>query len=823
MNDLLKTISIPIEGMSCATCAERNARALRQVPGVKEADVNFGTQKAVVKYDPEVAGLPALADAIKSAGYKAITEKTTLAIGGMSCASCVERVEKALQAVDGVILASVNFATENATVEFIAGEVTPDDLARAVAAAGYKVIATEGEAAGEGGEDAEARARRREYRRLQRKVLAGALLSIPVFVGSFPEWFGSLGRLNNVYVLWALATPVQFWVGWQFYVGAAGAARHRSTNMNTLVAVGSSSAYLYSVAGTLFPSFFKSQGLGTPMYFDTAAIIITLILFGRMLEARARGQTSEAIKKLMGLRPKTARVLRGGQQVDIPVDEVGTGDIVIMRPGERLPVDGVVVEGGSSVDESMITGESMPVTKQPGDEVIGATINKAGSFRFRATRVGRETALAQIIRLVQEAQGTKPPIARLADVIAGYFVPGVFAAAALTFVIWIIFGPAPAFTYALLNFVAVLIIACPCALGLATPTAIMVSTGKGAEAGVLIRGGDSLETAHKIGTIVLDKTGTLTRGEPAITDVITDGWDEGEVLRLAGSAEQGSEHPLGAAIVAGAAERGIALEEARGFNALAGQGIEATVAGRAVLIGNPGLLAGRGMRLNGFEERARLLSGEGKTPMFVAIDNNPVAVIGVADRLKEGSREAVAALKKLGLEVVMLTGDNRRTAAAIGAQAGVDRTLAEVLPDGKAGEVKRLQAEGKKVAMVGDGINDAPALAQADVGIAIGTGTDVAMEAADITLISGDLEGVITAISLSRRTIQIIRQNLFWAFFYNTALIPVAAGILYPFFGLLLNPIFAAGAMGLSSVTVVSNSLRLRRFKAGRFKAAKAA
>ncbi len=812
----IKQISIPIEGMSCATCAERNARALRQLPGIKEADVNFGTQKAVVKFDPRLTGPAALAEAVRSAGYKAITEKATLAIGGMTCASCAERVGKALQAADGVISTSVNFATEKATVEYIAGETTPEDLARVVAAAGYKVIRTGEEAAGAGGEDAEARLRRRAYRRLQLKVLVGALLSIPVFAGSFSHWFGSLGPLNNVYVMWALATPVQFWVGWQFYTGAAGAARHRSTNMNTLVAVGSSSAYLYSVAGVLFPSFFKNQGLGTPMYFDTAAIIITLILFGRMLEARARGQTSEAIRKLMGLKPKTARVLRGGRQVDVPVDDVNAGDIVIMRPGERVPVDGVLVEGGSSIDESMITGESMPAAKQPGDEVIGATINKTGSFRFRATRVGRETALAQIIRLVEEAQGGKPPIARLADVIAGFFVPGVFAAAALTFVIWAALGPAPAFTHALLNFVAVLIIACPCALGLATPTAIMVGTGKGAEAGVLIRGGDSLETAHKIDTIVLDKTGTLTTGQPAVTDIITDAWDERQLLALVAAAEQGSEHPLGEAIVSGAAARGLPLESCQSFQALAGQGVQASVGGHAVLAGNAGLLAARGLALNGFEERARVLSREGKTPVFIAIDSEAAAVIGVADTLKEGSPEAVAALRRLGLEVVMLTGDNRRTAEAIGVQAGVDRVLAEVLPSGKTREIERLQAGGHIVAMVGDGINDAPALAQADVGIAIGTGTDIAMEAADITLISGDLKGVVTSISLSRRTIQVIRQNLFWAFFYNIALIPIAAGVFYPVFGLLLNPIFAAGAMGLSSVTVVSNSLRLRRFKAAR-------
>ena len=739
-------------------------------------------------------------------------KKITLPIGGMTCASCVERNEKALREVPGVISASVNFATEKATVEYIAGVLTRAELVMAVEGAGYKVLESEEGEPGES-EDSEARLRRLEYRKLQLKVLVGAVLSVPVFIGSFPELFGNLGPLNNMYVLWALATPVQFWVGWQFYRGAIAAARHKTTNMNTLVAVGSSSAYLYTVAAILFPSFFEAQGLGAPMYFDTAAIIITLILLGRMLEARARGQTSEAIKRLVGLRPKTARVIRDGKEVDVAVEEVQVGDLIVVRPGESIPVDGKLMEGASSIDESMITGESMPVEKKPGDEIIGATINKLGSFRFEATRVGKDTALARIINLVQEAQGSKPPIARLADVISGYFVPGVFAVATLTFVIWYLFGPAPAFTYALLNFVAVLIIACPCALGLATPTAVMVGTGKGAEAGVLIRGGDSLETAHKINTVVLDKTGTITRGEPTVTEVITDGWDEEQVLRLAASAERGSEHPLGEAIVSGAVERKIELEDATGFAAIAGHGIEAEVKGHDVLVGNAALMEDKGLQLDGFQRSAELLSKQGKTPVFVTVDGQPVAVVGIADTIKDGSREAISQMRRMGLEVVMLTGDNRRTAEAIGAEAGVDRVLAEVLPEDKAREVKRLQEEGRTVAMVGDGINDAPALAQADVGIAIGTGTDVAMEAADITLMSGDLRGVVTSIALSRRTIKIIKQNLFWAFIYNMLLIPVAAGALYPFFGILLDPMLAAGAMGLSSVTVVTNSLRLRRFR----------
>jgi Cu+-exporting ATPase len=811
METKTKKISLPIGGMTCASCVERNEKVLRLVPGVERADVNFATEKATVEYDPAIAGVRDLVDAVQKTGYQVITEKVTLAVQGLTCASCVERVQKALAAMDGVISASVNFATEKATVEFVPGAVERSDLVRAIESSGYKVLEAEEE---ESSEDTEEKLRRREYRRLQMKVIAGAVFSIPVFLGSFPEWFGELGPLNNHYVLWALTTPVQFWVGWQFYRGAYAAARHRSTNMNTLVAVGTSAAYFYTVAAILFPSFFENQGLGDPMYFDTAAIIITLILLGRMLEARAKGQTSSAIKKLMGLRPKTARVVRDGQEVDIPVEEVLVGDLVVVRPGERIPVDGIVREGSSSIDESMITGESIPVDKKAGDEVIGATINKLGSFRFEANRVGKDTALAQIVRLVQDAQGSKPPIARLADVISGYFVPGVFLVAAITFLIWVLFGPEPAFTYALLNFVAVLIIACPCALGLATPTAVMVGTGKGAEAGVLIRGGDSLETAHKVDTIILDKTGTLTKGEPAVTDIITDGEDETALLRLVGSAERGSEHPLGEAIVAGALARGVTLAVAEEFKALTGQGIEARVEGREVLVGNPGLLTDRGLSLDGFEERGDILSGEGKTPMFVAVDGRPVAVIGVADTLKENSSATVALLRKMGLEVIMLTGDNWRTAEAIGREAGVDRVLAEVLPQDKAGEVKRLQDEGKKVAMVGDGINDAPALAQADVGIAIGTGTDVAMEAADITLISGDLHGVVTSIALSRRTIQIIKQNLFFSFIYNTALIPVAAGVLYPFFGILLNPILAAAAMGMSSVSVVTNSLRLRRFRA---------
>jgi Cu+-exporting ATPase len=812
----IQEITIPIEGISCSSCVANNEKALENVDGVVDASVNIATEKATVKYDASVASPADLVAAIMRGGYKVPIEKVILPIGGMTCASCVERVEKALAAVPGVLSSSVNLATERATAHYLVGAVQRADLVAAVEGAGYEVLQLDAGEAGESyaAEDQEASRRREQYRRLQLKVAVGAVLSILIFLGSF-EPLGIPEPWSNPYFLWALATPVQFWVGLQFYRGAFAALRHGTTNMNTLVAVGSSAAYFYSVAAVLFPSFFEDQGLGSPVYFDTAAVIITLILFGRMLEARAKGQTTDAIKKLIGLRPKTAKVVRDGDEMDVPVEDVVVGDIVIVRPGESIPVDGLVTEGASSIDESMLTGESIPVEKSAGDEVVGATINKTGSFRFEATRVGRDTALARIVRLVQEAQGSKPPIAHMADVIASYFVPTIFVIATLTFIVWLVFGSEPAFNRALLNFVAVLIIACPCALGLATPTAVMVGTGKGAEEGVLIRGGDSLETAYKLDTIVLDKTGTLTRGEPAVTDIVSDGWDEEELLRLAGSAESGSEHALGEAIVNTALERGLDLQKAEAFQAFAGQGVEALVDGRHLLIGNPGLLEDQGVALDGLKEQAVGLAGEGKTPMYMAVDKQAAAVIGVADTLKDSSPAVVNKLHEMGLEVVMLTGDNRQTAAAIGDEAGVDRVLAEVLPLDKANEIKRLQGEGKVVAMVGDGINDAPALAQADVGIAIGTGTDVAMEAGDITLISGDLRGVVTAIALSRRTIQIIKQNLFWAFAYNVALIPVAAGILYPFFGEdgLLNPMFAAAAMGMSSVTVVSNSLRLRRFK----------
>jgi Cu+-exporting ATPase len=814
----LKKVEIPITGMSCASCVAKIEKGLSKMSGIEDAKVNFATEKATITFDPSRVHMGDFVSTINDLGYEAGMEKITFPIHGMSCASCVKKVENALSGLGGVVRASVNFATERATVQYIPGAVSMEDFRKAVKEAGYEILEM-GETEKEDIVDREKMAREAEYRKLKRKFLSGIILVIPVFLLAYWRMLGlsnlvTLGDKVNFYLQLIFQTPVQFWVGWQFYVGAWKTAKHKSADMNTLIAVGTSAAYLYSVLATFFPWLFAAKGLMAEVYFDTAGAIIVLILLGRLLEARAKGQTSEAIKKLIGLQAKTAKVLRNGQEMDVPVGAVAIGDLVVVRPGEKVPVDGVVKEGRSSVDESMITGESIPVEKNPGDEVIGATINKMGTFKFEATKVGKDTMLAHIIKMVEEAQGSKPPIARLADIIASYFVPVVIGIAIITFIIWNFFGPSPALTYAVLNFVAVLIIACPCALGLATPTSIMVGTGKGAESGVLIRGGEALETAHKLKAIVMDKTGTLTQGEPSVTDIVESGqYKKGDILRFAASAEKGSEHPLGEAIVNRAKEENLPLIDPKNFNALAGQGIEATIDGKSLLMGNVKLMKDRRIPLNGLEKRAEDLSNEGKTPMFVAIDQNPAGIIAVADTLKENSKEAVEALHKMGIEVAMITGDNRRTAEAIARQIGIDRVLAEVLPEDKAKEVKKLQAEGKKVGMVGDGINDAPALAQADVGIAIGTGTDVAIESSDITLISGDLRGIVTAIALSKATIRNIKQNLFWAFAYNTILIPIAAGVLFPFFGILLNPIYAAAAMGLSSVTVVSNALRLRRFK----------
>ncbi len=810
--------TLEITGMTCASCSARIEKNLAKLPGILHANVNLATEKATVEFDPATVDEAKMAEVIKDLGYgvrEKKPEKLTFGVTGMTCASCSARVERTLNKMPGVQLANVNLATEKATVLFEPGLVSLADFRRAIEDVGYGVVEERQEAGQAGGPDDTIVAARREVTQARNKTLFALALGAIVFLGSFRDLFPWVPAfLGNVYLLWALATLVQFWAGWRFYRGAWANARHFSANMDTLIAMGTSAAYLYSVAAILFPSLFAATGQMPELYFDSAAIIIGLILMGKYLEARAKGQTGEAIKKLMGMQAKTARVIRDGVELDLPVEAVAIGDTVLVRPGEKVPVDGLVLEGRSALDQSMITGESIPVEKGPGDEVIGATINRTGSFQFRATKVGKDTMLAQIIRLVEEAQGSKAPIQRMADVISSYFVPAVIGIALVTFAVWWLFGPAPAFTHALLNMVAVLIIACPCALGLATPTAIMVGTGKGAENGVLIRSGEALETAHRIGAIILDKTGTLTQGKPVVTDLLpAAGFSAEELLVLAASAERGSEHPLGEAMVAAAKERGLELATPKQFRAIPGHGIEANVDGRELLLGNEKLMGDRGCALDGLVENAVTLSDQGKTPMFVAVDGRVAGIVAVADTVKAGSREAVAELKKMGVEVAILTGDNRRTAAAIAGQLGIDRVLAEVLPEQKAEEVKKLQAEGKVVAMVGDGINDAPALAQADVGIAIGTGTDVAMEASDITLISGDVRGVVTAIRLSKQTIRTIKQNLFWAFGYNVVLIPLAAGLWYPFFGILLNPVFSGVAMAMSSVSVVSNSLRLRRFK----------
>ena len=812
---------IHITGMTCTTCAATIEKGLAETPGVERANVNFASEKASVEYDPSKVGLAKIKNTISQLGYGAATKKSIFPVSGMTCASCVARVEQALLSVPGVISASVNLASEKATVEFIEGTRIAD-LKRAVKEAGYE-LGSEAETLEDVTTAAQREIRTVRNRFILAAILAGAIMALmwaPSFIG-------------KSYLLWVLATPVLFWAGWRFYRGAWGALRHRTADMNTLIAVGTSAAYFYSMVAVLFPGYFTAGGLELHLYFDTSAMIITLILLGRFLEARARGQTSEAIKKLIGMQPKTALVIRDGQEREIPVEDVQVGDLILVRPGERVPVDGIIRQGYSSIDESMITGESIPAEKKVDDEVIGATINKTGSFKFEATKVGKDTTLAHITRLVEEAQGSKAPIQRLADVIASYFVPIVIGIAITTFIIWYFVGPDPALTFAILNFVAVLIIACPCAMGLATPTAIMVGTGKGAQHGILIRSGEALERSHKIRTVLLDKTGTLTRGEPQVTDIIAvPSSSQEEVLRLAASVEHSSEHPLGEAIIRAASEKKLELSPTSDFNAVPGHGVEASVEGRNLILGNLRLIKDRGLSLNGLEEEANRLWERGKTVMFLGIDSQVVGIIALADTLKPQAKEALEALHRMSIEVVMLTGDNQRTAEAIAREVGIDRVLAEVLPEHKAQEVKKLQEEGKVVAMVGDGINDAPALAQADIGIAIGTGTDVAMETGDITLISGDLMGVVTAISLSKRTMRTIKQNLFWAFAYNSALIPVAAGALYFTFGQtgvppglhfilgdygFLNPIMAAGAMAASSITVVSNSLRLRRFKPAKF------
>ena len=738
-------------------------------------------------------------------------DKTTLNIRGMTCAACVARIEQGLKNLEGVRNASVNFATEKATVEYDLSVLDPESLADKVKNLGYEVVNMEKSG---GGVDA---ARKRELKELKIKFGVGVILSVVIFAGSMQHWFpylGSIPRQIMLFFLFILTTPVVFWVGSRFYVGAVKAAKQKTTDMNTLVAVGAFSAYFYSVLVTFVPQFVASAGIDPHVYFDGAAMIITLILLGRLLEIRAKGKTSMAIKKLMRLKPKTARVIRDNKNIDIPIESVIKGDLILVRPGEKIPTDGLIVSGTSSIDESMLTGESVPVAKKVESEVFAATLNKTGSFTFRATKIGAETALARIIRLVEEAQGSKAPIQRVADKVASIFVPIVFGIAALTFMVWYFFVPEPTFSRALLNFVSVLIIACPCAMGLATPTAVMVGTGLGAENGILIKGGESLERACKLSTVVFDKTGTLTKGEPEVTDVLTvEGTEQAEVLKIAVSIEAVSEHPLAQAIVQKARKETVSAGTVVDFEALSGLGARAALESKICFLGNLRLMKKEGIKLNGLDEKAERLASQGKTCVFVAEEGRAKGLLALLDAPRVSAGKAVDELKAMGLQVAMITGDNKKTAQGVGNALGIDRILSEVLPGDKAEEIKRLQTRGQMVAMVGDGINDAPALTTADIGIAIGAGTDVAMEASDITLIRDDLRSVPAAIKLSSRTMRIIKQNLFWAFFYNSLGIPIAAGVLYPFFGILLNPVFAAAAMAMSSVSVVSNSLRLRRFK----------
>jgi Cu+-exporting ATPase len=801
-------------------------QSLTKATGVRRAGVNFATSKATVEYDPKTTGVRRLMDVVKDVGYgTAGTARADFIVDDSARPSGSSRpLEEHLNALRGVVEATFNLGTMEVRVEYLPGAIDVREVRKAIESFGYRVAESPADNTTVNAEAEDQAARGAEYRDLRFKFWLATVLSIPVLVIAMSH--GRIGFLNFAWVNWlqlVLTTPVVLYCGAQFYRGAWAAFRHRAADMNTLIAIGTGTAYLYSIAATVAPSVFvrasgehggHGQGM-VPVYYEAASVIIALILLGRMLESRAKGRTGEAIRRLMGLQAKTARVVRDGQERDIPVEEVVPGDLVVVRPGEKIPVDGVVKDGASTVDESMLTGESLPVEKKVGVEVFGATLNKTGSFRFEATKVGRDTALQQIVRLVQDAQGSKAPIARLADVISGIFTPIVICIAIAAFAVWYIAAPVDTrLTMALLTFVSVLIIACPCALGLATPTAIMVGTGKGAENGVLIKGGEALETAHKLNAIVLDKTGTITKGAPALTDLLPgEGVSDEELLRLVASAERGSEHPLGEAIVRAAEARNLPLATATDFNAISGHGIEATVEGRKLLLGNAKLMRDRGVTVGAFEEQASSLAERGKTPMFAAADGRFLGVVAVADTIKPESKAAIAALKRLGLEVVMLTGDNRRTAEAVAREVGIERVFAEVLPEGKVDRIKALQEEKKLVGMVGDGINDAPALAQADVGMAIGTGTDVAMEASDVTLIRGDLRGVVVALALSKATIRTIRQNLFWAFIYNVLGIPVAAGLLYPFTGWLLSPVIASLAMSFSSVSVVANSLRLKSFR----------
>ncbi|MGH6760277.1 MAG: heavy metal translocating P-type ATPase [Phyllobacterium sp.] len=807
---------IPIEGMTCASCVNRVEKAISKVPGVAKATVNLATERADVIFadSPDMA---AVAGAIRAVGYEVGERSIDLEIEGMTCASCVNRVEKALKAVPGVASASVNLATERASVKAL-DNVSIAALADAVRKAGYEAREVKSDAPSEDGIDE----RDIEARGLKSSLIVAAVLTLPVFVLEMGSHLvpaihmfvmDRIGMMESWYLQFALTTLVLFGPGLRFFKKGVPALFRLSPDMNSLVVVGTLAAWGYSVVATFAPGLLPAETVN--VYYEAAAVIVTLILLGRYLEVRAKGRTSEAIKRLVGLQAKSARIVRNGETIDVPLQEVIVGDIVLVRPGEKVPVDGEVTEGSSYVDESMITGEPVPVTKDVGSEVVGGTINKTGSFSFRATKVGSDTVIAQIIRMVEEAQADKLPIQALVDKVTAWFVPAVMVAAAVTFAIWLIVGPEPALTFALVNAVAVLIIACPCAMGLATPTSIMVGTGRAAELGVLFRRGDALQTLRDAKVIAVDKTGTLTLGKPTLGYFETsEGFGRNEVLALVASLEARSEHPIADAIVDAARNDGLTLSAVDGFEAVPGFGVAATIEGRKVAVGADRYMQRLGLDVSGFATDAERLGAEGQSPLYAAVDGKLAAIIAVADPIKPTTPEAIKALHDLGLKVTMITGDNRRTAEAIAKKLGIDNVIAEVLPDGKVDAVKQLMAREGQVAFVGDGINDAPALAVADVGLAIGTGTDVAIESADVVLMSGDLRGVVNAIAISKATIRNIGQNLFWAFAYNVALIPVAAGVLYPVYGVLLSPIFAAGAMALSSVFVLTNALRLKRFQA---------
>jgi Cu+-exporting ATPase len=809
MSKKTEKITLNIGGMSCVNCARTIEKGLSKLNGIAHATVNLAAEKAIIEYNPDIVDQKTIEDTIVAVGYQVIHEKIVLQIGDMSCINCAKSIEKALSLKKGVYNATVNFATETLSVEYNSEQISVAGIKKTVQDTGYRVIEPEKTV-----EDTEGKERQRHIRHLRLLLTVSIALSIPIVVFTY---LPILPLSQNNILLFLLATPVQFIVGWTFYIGAYKGLRNKTANMDTLIAMGTSAAWIFSTVVTFVPGVFRNAGV----FFDTATLILTFILTGKLLDAIAKGRTSEAIRKIMGLQAKIARVIRDGVEQEIPVEDVQVGDIVIVRPGEKIPVDGIVTEGYSSVDEKVITGESIPVEKKTGDQVVGATMNKTGMLKFKATKVGKNTVLAQIIGMVEDALSSKAPVQRLADIASGYFVPAIIITATLSALAWYFIVGAD-FIFALTVFIAVLIVACPCALGLATPTAIMVGVGKGAENGILIKSGESLETAHNLKAVVFDKTGTLTKGEPEVTDIVTlnaqtaqnaKSLSEEKLLKLAAIAEKNSEHPLGAAIVKRANEKGIKVDEPEFFNAIPGYGVEVTYDGAKILLGNRKLMETNGINMVELEEKMKTFEEEGKTAILLAVDNQPAGLIAVADTLKEHSTEAVKTLQQMGLEVIMITGDNKRTANAIAHQVGVNSVLAEVLPGEKATEIKRLQAEGKVVAMVGDGINDAPALAQANIGIAVGSGTDVAMETGDIVLIKNDLRDVVVAIQLSRATMRKIRQNLFWAFFYNVALVPLAAGAFYPILHVLFNPVYAAAAMASSSVTVVSNASLLKRFR----------